>query len=419
MPISLPCYNPHMPPEVPPRSSLPPGIAGDLMHRYSLQQQRRLARERLLLTSWRWRYALSHPPAPPAEQPVRTILLVERLLRWGDSLVAQPARRLIRQLYPEAHIVSLCLPASRPVVACDPAVAEILECPPAALLHQGKLIAELRSRHFDLAYVLVSDAVSLMLPWRAGIPRSIGYDFNGRGFALSEPRQPSPAANFPAWHSPPPMPVPHVTRLWADLVEPGAAIFPPSIALDEATRAKGEQVWSFAPPDAVRLIIHPGASSANYTWSPDHWRALGEILDKRFSNLAVLVTGSAAEREFVQETMRGWNFPHRIVAGELDFLTLAAAVAHAHATVGPDTSIGHIAAAVGTPAAVLFGPGDHRMWRPAGPAIVVRNNSECWGCKRPLCFQPFTMCTAMTTVEAMADAVEACLAGKARPPEAL
>jgi ADP-heptose:LPS heptosyltransferase len=133
----------------------------------------------------------------------------------------------------------------------------------------------------------------------------------------------------------------------------------------------------------------------------------------------VLVTGSVAERSLAEETTRSWTFPHRIVAGELDFPILAAAVAHAHATAAPDTSTGHIAAAVGTPAAVLFGPGDYRMWRPAGPAIVVRNNPECWGCKRPVCFQPFTMCTAMTTVEYMADAVEACLAGRAQPPEAL
>jgi ADP-heptose:LPS heptosyltransferase len=294
-----------------------------------------------------------------------------------------------------------------------------MERPPVTLLHQGEIIAELQARHFDLAYVLVSDTVSLMLPWRAGIPRSIGYDFNGRGFALSEPHQPHPAANFPAWHSPPPSPVPHVTRLWADLVQKDAVISPPVIALDDAIRTRGEKVWSFAPKDTVRLIIHPGASSANYTWSPDHWRALGEILGKRLNNVAVLVTGSTAERSLAEETARSWSFPHRIVAGELDFPTLAAAVASAHATAGPDTSIGHIAAAVGTPVAVLFGPGDHRMWRPAGPAIVVRNNSGCWGCKRPECFQPFTMCTALTTVETMADAVEACLAGRAKPPEAL
>lgn len=395
------------------RSDFPPGITGDNMLLMSLAQQARLARERRLLLPYHLAYALtSHPHASQAAP--QNILLVERLLRWGDSIVAQPARQLIRKLHPQARITSLCLPFSAPIVARDSGVDVVLARSSSQPPRQGRILHELRKMKFDCAYVLVSDAVSLMLPWRLGIPQSHGYNYEQRGFALTHTQPMHPSCNKPAWFIPEGSDVPHITRIWADMVSAGAPIQPPVITLTAEERERGEQLWAFAPVDVPRIIIHPCASSPNYTWQPARWRALGELLEQRLGKLAVVVTGSSAERREAEETARGWRFPHRILAGELDFAGLAGLVAAAKLTCAPDTSIGHIAAALGVPSVVLFGPGDPRLWRPAGSSIIMRNDSPCRGCKRKECGQPFVMCTALTTVESFAGAVDSALAGKAQ-----
>ena len=49
----------------------------------------------------------------------------------------------------------------------------------------------------------------------------------------------------------------------------------------------------------------------------------------------------------------------------------AALLAGAALYLGNDSGISHLAAAVGAPGVVLFGPTDARRWRPLSPAIVA------------------------------------------------
>jgi ADP-heptose:LPS heptosyltransferase len=55
--------------------------------------------------------------------------------------------------------------------------------------------------------------------------------------------------------------------------------------------------------------------------------------------------------------------------------------------VGNDSGIAHIAAAVGTPAVVIFGSSNVDHWRPwsKAPAVVVREELECQPCHGYFC----------------------------------
>ena len=53
---------------------------------------------------------------------------------------------------------------------------------------------------------------------------------------------------------------------------------------------------------------------------------------------------------------------------DLDLPTVAAIARLAAAFVGNDSGVSHLAAAVGTPGVVIFGPTDPARWRPLGPA---------------------------------------------------
>jgi ADP-heptose:LPS heptosyltransferase len=66
---------------------------------------------------------------------------------------------------------------------------------------------------------------------------------------------------------------------------------------------------------------------------------------------------------------------------------LAALMERANLFVGADSGPAHLAAAVGTPAVVLFsGTNDSRQWRPAGRDVrVVQHPTVCAPCHRETC----------------------------------
>ena len=54
-----------------------------------------------------------------------------------------------------------------------------------------------------------------------------------------------------------------------------------------------------------------------------------------------------------------------------DLYELARWLAGASVYIGNDCGISHLAAAVGTPVVVLFGPTDPAVWAPRGPSVTV------------------------------------------------
>jgi ADP-heptose:LPS heptosyltransferase len=59
-------------------------------------------------------------------------------------------------------------------------------------------------------------------------------------------------------------------------------------------------------------------------------------------------------------------------------LNLAAAVlAEASLFIGNDSGITHLAASIGTPTVVLFGPTDPARWGPIGPAVQILTGGSC------------------------------------------
>jgi len=88
--------------------------------------------------------------------------------------------------------------------------------------------------------------------------------------------------------------------------------------------------------------------------------------------------------EKFREVARRLKFPVRWCAGpeeELpngvridDLYELADWLARARIYIGNDSGISHLAAAVGTPAIVLFGPTDPAVWAPRGSLVLYPMN---------------------------------------------
>ncbi len=99
-------------------------------------------------------------------------------------------------------------------------------------------------------------------------------------------------------------------------------------------------------------------------WHLRGWRDLLRWLHQRGLRIVVSGGSAAEERDYVREVLALSGVPVIDIAGDLRFAETADLLRGASLYVGPDTATSHLAAACGTPAVVLFGPTDPRLWGP-------------------------------------------------------
>jgi heptosyltransferase III len=122
------------------------------------------------------------------------------------------------------------------------------------------------------------------------------------------------------------------------------------------------------------LAAHPGSGSEKKNWPLERWNALLQgVLAESKANL-LLISGEA-EGERIAQMARAWP-SHRVrLAHNLSLVELASLLASGKAFLGHDSGVTHIAAALGIPSIVLWGPSRESIWRPLGPHIEILKNS--------------------------------------------
>src|SRR5688572_22400742 len=109
----------------------------------------------------------------------------------GDAVMATPALRAIRVLYPSAHISYLLRRYVKPIYSGMPWADKLVTYRTGRTKAKaGKgtfdLAGRLRSGKFDLAILLPNSFKSALVCKMAGIDRIVGYERDGRGFLLSD-----------------------------------------------------------------------------------------------------------------------------------------------------------------------------------------------------------------------------------------
>jgi len=256
----------------------------------------------------------------------------------GDLLLALPALRLVRARHAEARLT---------LVVASPLLA----------------LAGLVGIADEVANVDAADAAGFFggeLPrWLAGGPTL--YSWLGSGDATLSARlaRVTRAAYFHRVERGPGER--HVSSEYVRALglvpaspEPAPARFRPP------TSALASDLLTRLPPPV--LAVHPGAGSRAKRWDTagfvqvaNWWRSAG--------GTALTVAGPAEAGETPMlgpPEAREWPLPD-----------LAALLAGVALFLGNDSGISHLAAAVGTPGVVLFGPTDARRWRPLSPDVVA------------------------------------------------
>lgn len=156
----------------------------------------------------------------------------------------------------------------------------------------------------------------------------------------------------------------------------------PHLVIGEGQRASGA-----ARIDALgrRVIALQAGSSLTHRWyrrrpnlkglTPRQWAGLVERLLAGDEADAVVLLGSRPERREARAIIAAIAPAHRARVhdwtGAASLADLPGIFSATRALLSVDTGPAHIAAAVGCPALVVFGPSDPKRWQPRGPGAVV------------------------------------------------
>lgn len=126
------------------------------------------------------------------------------------------------------------------------------------------------------------------------------------------------------------------------------------------------------------VAIHPGSGGERKNWPVERWNSLLDWLLQlpKSTQYRVLMVGGESDGPTLHNIQATWASKSRpgaglIVAANRPLPELAALLTRCRLFVGHDSGISHLAAAVGVPCVLLFGPTDPDIWAPLQPGVVV------------------------------------------------
>ena len=360
----------------------------------------------------------------------------------GDAVMATPFLRELRNLFPAARITCLAKTLVQPVLAGLPLIDAAL---PYATNKNGRIsyaqtAADLRNRHFDLAVILPNSFRSAFLAWRAGIPRRLGYNRDGRRLLLTDFIAPVPREDYEvrlliqrravresiaadrwpraapvlkdlqkipgwyvkicSWNSFQPLPTIEYYLALSRYLGGTQADRTMTLGITDGERAEAQTVMDQAGISAAApfMMLFPGAHfGASKCWPPERFAAVAAAVAQGRNRQAahVLIGGAAREQPLIDAIVE--SVPESVAARIIPLyklndgrgVTLGAIkelVRRAGLVVCNDTGPRHFAAALGTPLVTLFGPTDPRwaeIFYKQEQQIAV--NVPCGPCQLKFC----------------------------------
>ena len=325
-----------------------------------------------------------HPAEAGAAAGPRRILIL-RLERIGDLLMARPALAAVRHLAPGARI-DLVVGSWNEALARVIGDVDRVRVLDAKWLARGAaapswpaLIRQARAwrdDRYDLALNFEGDIRSHLLMAQSGAPRRVGFDMAGGGPLLTD-RVAHDSSR-------------HVADNLLRLVETAfgqaagsqARVHTP-LNLPEEAR---ERARALVGIDHRRMLIgiQVGGGRPVKQWEPRRFGDLAGRLAAKYG-ATIVFTGDAADRPLVDAARASLaaDVPVVDLAGRADLLTLAAVLEMLAIFITGDTGLMHLASAVNAPLVAIFGPSDPRRWGPLSPTSrVVRSDVPCGPCNR-------------------------------------
>ncbi len=331
--------------------------------------------------------------------------VVVRGTNWvGDAVMIVPALRELRRVLPDTHITLATRSWSRGLFDGATFLDDLLIYDRRGLRSVARQISAWRKGDFDLALLFQNAFEAALIPFFARVPLRVGYATDARSIFLTHPLQ------VPEWHD-----SKHEIFYYLNIVaelerllrkkqtvlgnEPDT-----SIAISDMRKSEGLSLLRAHNVREGRAVIAlcPGSiNSRAKRWPAERYAVLADSLIEEL-NAEVLLIGSPDELDVSMETASQMRNHAIMLTGKTDLTQVIAVLSLVDLLVTNDTGAAHIAAALGRPTLVIFGPTNPLTTRPfSALAEIVRHPPDCAPCMLRDCPIDHRCMTAITPEEVL------------------
>ncbi len=277
--------------------------------------------------------------------------------RIGDVLLATPLVRSLQQARPGAKVDMLVFKGTEDVLSGWPALNRVWTIEEGASL--GAQLGLLRAlwRRYDVAISALAGDRPTVWAWACGRVRV--------GTLLTDRQSHWKRHLLHHW-------IPfdnletHTVMMNLRLLEPlGIPAVPtPVVSWRPEDEAAVRAQYPAVDGPGSYAVLHVSPKFRYKTWTVSGWIALGRRLAEQGLSVVVAAGESPAERALVEQVTRTLPAASTQKMDHLSLPALGYLLSRASLYVGTDTAVSHMAAAVGTPTVVLFGPSNPVKWGP-------------------------------------------------------
>lgn len=315
-------------------------------------------------------------------EPGRVLVVAPNWL--GDAVMALPALADIRRASAPARLIVAARPSVAPLYAMVPGVdATIVTQWRGSVRDRQRLqedVQQILGEQVERAILFPNSFSSAWVVHRARVRDRWGYAADLRRPLLTRAvRRPRGSRHQGAYYQ-------HLVR---ELGIPNGALEPvltvPGSAVEEARGLLRTRGWEESRP---MLVVAPGAAYGTAKrWLPRHFAALISRAIRE-TGVHVVLVGAAADAGSARLVLDSTGAAERDaivdLTGATTLQTLAGVMSLAAACVSNDSGAMHLAGAVGTPLAALFGPTREKetapLTRHGGRSEVLINHVWCRPC---------------------------------------
>lgn len=301
-------------------------------------------------------------------------ILIIKPSSLGDIVLALPALAALRKSFPDAEISWLIRPEFAPLLENHPHLTEIISFDrkflakawfnPCAFRALLALIRRLRRSKFDAVFDFQGLFRTACLAWLSGCKKRFGMA-NAREFGRI----------FYTHNVPQNQDCIHVVDYYLKIVKTAGAsnidvqfVFPQDVTAADSVRKL--LVKHGIEPDNYAVSV-PGSARKDKRWPVERFTALADRIWSQFG-LSIVAAGNSSEADLANRLKGLANVPVVNLAGQTSLKELVALLKAAKLVVTNDTGPGHIAAALGVPLVMIFGPTNPARVCPYGrPQCVV------------------------------------------------
>lgn len=335
----------------------------------------------LLANSFTRRLPGRHSASPPGA--VRRLLLI-KFWGIGNIFMLLPAIEALREAYPDATIDFLTLDSNRDALTVVGAVDNVVTITTASLSRfltsWRRAVTLLKRNRYDISIDFEQFArFSALVSGQIGARERIGFSTKGQHRSRLFSRV-VPYDNTV-----------HVTRSFFSLAAAAGAApcHPPAESTlrernDLRKRGREFLLAKGVRPEDLCVVVHIGTSEnfRERRWLPERYAALADLLMAEYRT-RVIFTGLAEEAFLISETVGYLRQPRAAIdlSGQLPFTRYLSLIAAADMVISADTAAVHLASALDTPVAGLYGPNTPHLYGPWGEkGLAVYEGFECSPC---------------------------------------